>query len=94
MYQRSTTSHTNRTIKAAADKVFTNVAPRKHPAEDFPTRQYVQDQERLIEQQIQRQREQRLQRDLANPPSKQQRKQRRSNPASENVKPLTPATTT
>jgi len=88
-------SHTNRTpksksnITAQADAVF-KPASKKKDVPEFDSRKYREDEERRIEQAIERQWEQRLQRDaaLANPPSKQQRKQQRGRPS----KQPTPAT--
>jgi hypothetical protein len=93
VYQRSS-NHQNLTTKsttsvAEADELFAN--PRKKP--DYVSgAEIIKREAEYWENRIQEQRLARLNRDAANPPS--QRKQRRSNPASENAKPPTPATTT
>ena len=94
MYQRSS-NHQNLTTKstaakaiAEADELFAN--PRRKP--DYVSgAEIIKREAEYWENRIQEQRLARLNRDAANPPPS---KQRRSNPASENAKPPTPATTT
>jgi hypothetical protein len=69
-------SHTNRTPKSKsteADAAFNPASKRDLP--EFDSRKYREDEERRIEQAIERQRQQRLERDaaLANPPTKQRK---------------------
>jgi hypothetical protein len=84
-------SHTNRTpksksnITAQADAVFKSASKRKDVPE-FDSRKYREDEERRIEQAIERQREQRLTRD-ANAPIKQhkQRRQHLGRPSTKRI---------
>jgi len=70
--------HTNRTPKAKsttpqADAAFKPASKRDVP--EFDSRKYQEEEERRIERAIERQRQQRLERDaaLANPPTKQRK---------------------
>jgi len=67
-------SKSNRTTKPAADKIF-NTPPREQ-VEEFNARVYRESEEARITAMIDRQRQQRLERDAAIPPTKQRNKQR------------------
>jgi len=75
--------HTNKTAKSKstttqADAAFKPASKKDLP--EFDSRKYREDEERRIEQAIERQKRQRLERDatLANPPIKQQKQRGRA----------------
>ena len=85
-YQRDSShhNHTNETTKSvseadAAFKPSSSANWKQGGPENFPTREYRENEERRIEQAIERQKRQRLERDatLANPPIKQHKQRGR-----------------